>query len=135
MATPELADGTEIRLVQRRHSLKVQPFLTSAGDPARRINTTAICIEQQRHHHRWMIGRVSLHFGVGAHDRRKIQLIANEIANEVGRMPSGNKVRNRRRKKPDLINFPGAKHFAHKQTESPPLQTVQSEPVVTGTPS
>ena len=67
--SPELADGAEIRLVQRSDRLEVQPFLARPCDPSRRIDAAAIRVEQQGHHHRRMIGRIAPHLGVGAHDR------------------------------------------------------------------
>jgi len=51
VASPELGDGAEIRLVHRGDRHEIHPLLASLGDPARRIEPAALGIKQQRHHH------------------------------------------------------------------------------------
>ena len=60
-----------------------------------------------------MIGRVALHLGVAAQDRREIQFLADQIADQMGGMASRDEVSNRRRQKPNFISLSGAKHFSH----------------------
>ena len=107
-----------IRLVQRDDRLEVQPLLAASRDPTRRINAAAIGVEQQRHHHRRVIGRIPPRLGVGAHDCGEIELLAHQIADQMGRMTGGDEIGDRRRQQPNLVSRPGAKHFAHAPTES-----------------
>ena len=131
-----MAESSQASLAaQCRHGLELQPLSTSPRDPIRRIDATAIGAEQPRHHHRRMTGRVAARLGTGTHDCTKIQFLADKIADHMGRTTSRDEISNRRRKQPDRIGLPGAKHFAHEGRESPCATHVEPYSAVTRTHS
>ena len=118
VSAAEFADGAEVRPVQRSDRLEVQPFFAATRDPTRGVDTLAVGVEQQRHHHAWVIRRKAARLRVGRQDGAEMQLLAHDVAHQMRRMPSGHKVLHRRRQQPNLVNTPGAKALRHGTSES-----------------
>ncbi len=134
MALPEVADGAEIRPLQAGHRHDVEPLLAAPGDPPRGVDALGVGIEQQRHHHRRVVGRLAALLPlVGLDDRRKVQLAAHQLAHQMRRMARRHEVVDRRRQQPDLIHVPRPKGLAHRPnprscalpTESPQYLAVE----------
>lgn len=113
MPLAEVADGAEVRPVQPGHRHNVEALLARPRQLPARINAAAVAVEQQRHQHPRMIGRLALLSLVHAKDRRKVQGFAHRVANEMRQVPGRHKVVNRGRQQPSLIHIPRPKGLAH----------------------
>ena len=114
----ELADGAEVRPVQCRDRLEVQPLLTGPRDPARGVDTLAVGGEQQRHHHARVIRWKAARLGIRREDDGEIQLLAYDVAHQMRRVPCRHKVLNRWWQQPNLVNTPRSKALRHENSES-----------------
>jgi hypothetical protein len=87
VAPPELADGAEVRPVQRRHRLEVQPLFAGTGDPPRRVDAAAVGVEQQRHHHRRVVRRIAAWLRVGREDGSEVELLRHDVTDQMRGVP------------------------------------------------
>jgi hypothetical protein len=101
-----------------RDSLKVQPFLAGAGDPARRVDALAVSVKQQSNHHGRVIRWKASQLRIDRDDPREIEFAADKIANQMRRMSRRNEVMHRWWQQPRVVNSPWAKGLAHIHSES-----------------
>ena len=103
MAAAELRDGAEVGRIQRHNRHEVDTLDARLGDPARGVDADRIGIEQQRHHHGGVIGRLALLALVARHDRRKIKLLRDQRHYQARKMARRHKVMHRWRQQKSLI--------------------------------
>lgn len=92
VALAEIGDGAEVGPVQAGDGHDIDPLLTGAGELARGVQTAAVAVEQQGHHHAGMIGRVSALLRVGGEDGREVERLPHRIAHEVRHVPGRNEL-------------------------------------------
>ena len=68
VALAEVGDGAEVRPVQAGDRHDVDPLLAGAGKLTRGVEAAAVAVEQQRHHHAGMVGRVAALLGVACRE-------------------------------------------------------------------
>ena len=127
VALAEVGDGAEIRPVQAGHGHDIDPLLTGTSELARRVQPPAVAVEQERHHHARMVGRVAALFRVGVENGREVERLPHRVAHEMRHMPGRHELVQRGRQQPALIDIPEAKHLGHKPNESPqdtPVETL-----------
>jgi transposase-like protein len=101
----------EVRSLHPRHRHEVHPLLAALHDATRRVDPLAVRIEQQRRDHHRVVGRMAPLLGVGVHDARQVQRLANRIPNEVRQVTLGHKVVDRGREQHDLLDVPWEESF------------------------
>jgi hypothetical protein len=111
MSPPKPGDRAVIWAVHRRHRDEVDPFLARLRDLARGVHTAAVCIKQKRQHHRGMIRRITALLGVGLHDLRQIEVLANRIAHKMRHVPDRDQLMDRQQH--PLLKVPRSKRLAH----------------------
>jgi hypothetical protein len=110
MAPPELIDDAKVRALHPGHRHDVEALLARPGDPPRGVDALGVGVQQERHHHRRMVGRLApLLPLVLRQDRREVQLRAHQMR----RMARRHEVVDRRRQQPHLVHIPRPKGLAH----------------------
>src|SRR6266478_3581999 len=123
MPLAEVADGSEVRRIQRHYHHKIVPFAASSCDPPRRIQPTRIAVQQKRHHHPRVKRRLPEPAHIAARDLLEIEALPHQLNDKPRDMAFRHKVLHIRRQKQRLIDIPGAKILAH----SPSLNQTRSE--------
>jgi len=113
VALPEVADGAEVGPLHAGHRHHIETLLARPGDPARGVEPLGEGVEQQRDHHRRMVGRLAARLVVVRQDRRQVQLVAHQLAHQMRRMAGRHEVVDRRRQQPHLVHVPRSKGLAH----------------------
>ena len=83
VALAKVGNRPEVRPVHRRHRHEVEPFLAAPRHPTRRIHALTVGVQQKRRHHARIIRRITARLRVVPGDRRKIQLLANQVADKM----------------------------------------------------
>jgi hypothetical protein len=135
VASAELADGAEVRPVQRRHRLEVEALLAGAGDPPRRVDAPAVGVEQQRHHHPRVVRRIAAGLRVGRQDGGEVEFLGHDVADQMRRMTRRHELLHRGRQQPDLIDLPGPEALRHAVERITARTTCRATSAVTGTGS
>ena len=86
MVLPEVADGAEVGPLHAGHRHEVETLLAGFGDPPRGVEALGQGVQQERHHHRRVIGRLAARLVVLGQDRRQLQLAAHQLAHQMCRM-------------------------------------------------
>ncbi len=120
VAAPEARHGAEVRPLQPRHRHEIDPLLARPGDPARGVDAAAVAVEQQRHHHPRVVGRVAALLVVGREDHREVERLAHGVADEVREVPGRDQLVRRGRQQPALVHVPGTEGLRHPRRESRP---------------
>src|SRR5712672_1471241 len=123
MPLAEVADGSEVRRIQRHYHHKIVPFAASSCDPPRRIQPTRIAVQQKRHHHPRVKRRLPEPAHIAARDLLEIEALPHQLDDKPRDMAFRHEVLHIRRQKQRLIDIPGAKILAH----SPSLNQTRSE--------
>src|SRR5438445_8125347 len=123
MPLAEVADGSEVRRIQRHYHHKIVPFAASSCDPPRRIQPTRIAVQQKRHHHPRVKRRLPEPAHIAARDLLEIEALPHQLDDKPRDMAFWNEVLHNRRQKQRLIDIPRAKILAH----SPRLNQTRSE--------
>src|SRR6266699_3373328 len=123
MPLAEVADGSEVRRIQRHYHHKIVPFAASSCDPPRRIQPTRIAVQQKRHHHPRVKRRLPEPAHIAARDLLEIEALPHQLNDKPRDMAFWNEVLHIRRQKQRLIDIPRAKILAH----SPRLNQTRSE--------
>src|SRR6202171_2757887 len=123
MPLAEVANGSEVRRIQRHNHYKIVPFAAGPCDPPRRIQPTRIAVQQKRHHHPRVKRRLPEPAHIAARDLLEIAALPHQIDDKSGDMAFRHEVLHIRRQKQPLIDIPGPKILAH----SPTLNQTPSE--------
>src|ERR1700704_1078175 len=116
MPLAEVADGSEVRRIQRHYHHKIVPFAASSCDPPRRIQPTRIAVQQKRHHHPRVKRRLPEPAHIAARDLLEIEALPHQLDDKPRDMAFWNEVLHIRRQKQRLIDIPRAKILAHGPT-------------------
>jgi hypothetical protein len=79
----ELADGAEVRRIQRRDHHEIGPLDARLGDPPGRIDAAGIAVQQQRHHQLRIERRLAKRAPVAAHDLAEAQAFPHQPQDET----------------------------------------------------
>jgi hypothetical protein len=109
----EIRDGAEIRRIETNNAHEIYPFPARLGDPARRVDATAIRIKQQHRHHGGVKRRLAPLAAVGAYDQGEVNGFLSQAQHKAGQMVRTNEVLHRRWQKQRLFDLPGAECLAH----------------------
>src|SRR5882757_5610883 len=123
MPLAEVADGSEVRRIQRHYHHKIGPFAASSCDPPRRIQPTRIAVQQKRHHHARLKRRLPETAHIAARDLLQIEALPHQFNDKSRDVALRHEILHVRRQKQRLIDIPGAKILAH----SPSLNQTRSE--------
>src|ERR1700726_3580044 len=123
MPLAEVANGSEVRRIQRHNHYKIVPFAAGPCDPPRRIQPTRIAVQQKRHHHPRVKRRLPEPAHIAARDLLEIEALPHQFNDKPRDMAFRYEVLHIRRQKQRLIDIPGAKILAH----SPRLNQTRSE--------
>ena len=126
MALAEIRDGAEVGTVQACDRHDVDPLLTGAGELARRVDATAVAVEQERHHHAGMVGREAALLRVGVANSREVERLAHCVSDEVRQVAGWHELVHRGRQKPTLVHVPRAKGLGHEPSESSQTPAVET---------
>src|SRR6195256_4870758 len=113
MPLAEVADGSEVRRIQRHYHHKIVPLPASSGDPPRRIQPTRIAVQQKRHHHPRVKRRLPEPAHIAARDLLEIEALPHQLNDKPRDMAFPHEVLHIRRQQQCLIDIPGAKILAH----------------------
>ena len=123
MPLAEVADGSEVRRIQRHNHHKIVPFATGLRDPPRRIQPTRIAVQQKRHHHPRIKRRLPEPAHIAARDLLEIEALPHQLNDKPRDMAFRHEVLHIRRQQQRLIDIPGTKILAHR----PSLNQTRSE--------
>src|SRR4030081_3129514 len=123
MPLAEVADGSEVRRIERHYHHKNVPFAASSCDPPRRIQPARIAVQQKRHHHPRVKRRLPEPAHIAARDLLEIEALPHQFDDKSRDMAFRHEVLHTRRQQQRLIDIPGAKILAH----SPRLNQTRSE--------
>jgi len=113
MPLAEVADGAEVRRIERRDHHEVGALGARRGNPARGVDPARIAIEQQRRHHPRIERRLAEGARVAARDLTQIQALPNQRDDETRQVVLRHEVLHARRQKLRLVDLPEAKMLAH----------------------
>src|SRR6202171_3985001 len=116
MPLAEVADRPEVRWIERHNHHKIVPLPAGLGDPPRRIQSTRIAVQQKRHHHPRVKRRLPKPAHIAARDLLEIKALPHQFNDKPRDMALRNKILHIRRQKQRLIDIPGTKILAHRQT-------------------
>src|SRR5712672_2199549 len=91
MPLAEVADGSEVRRIQRHYHHKIVPFAASSCDPPRRIQPTRIAVQQKRHHHPRVKRRLPEPAHIAARDLFEIEALPHQLDDKPREWPFGTK--------------------------------------------
>src|SRR5712664_2976005 len=123
MPLAEVADGSEVRRIQRHNHHKIVPLPARLRNPPRRIQPTRIAVQQKRHHHPRVKRRLPKPAHIAARDLLEIKALPHQFNDKPRDMAFRHKVLHIRRQKQRLIDIPAAKILAH----SPRLNQTRPE--------
>jgi hypothetical protein len=123
MPLAEVADGSEVRRIQRHNHHKIVPFAAGSGNPPRRIQPARVAVQQKRHHHPRVKRRLPEPAHIAARDLLEIEALPHQLNDKPRDMAFRHEVLHIRRQKQRLIDIPGAKILAH----GPSLNQTRSE--------
>jgi hypothetical protein len=111
--TAEHIDGPEVRHLEPRDGRKVHSLNAGLGYLPGREYPLGIGVEEKGHHHGRVERWVAPVLAIAVEDRRKIQLLDDEVPHEVRGMPLRDELRDFRGQQPFLLGVPGAEGFGH----------------------
>src|SRR6266567_5846309 len=113
MPLAEVADGSEVRRIQRHYHHKIVPFAASSCDPPRRIQPARVAVQQKRHHHPRVKWRLPETAHIAARDLLEIKALPHQLNDKPRDMTFRHEVLHIRRQQQRLIDIPGTKILAH----------------------
>ena len=88
--------GAEDRLVDRRHSHRVEPFYSAFRHPPRRANALTVPVWQHRRHHRPMVRRPASPLAPTINSRAQIGRLPRRASQEMPRVIRRRKIQDHR---------------------------------------
>ncbi len=119
MPLAEVADGSEVRRIQRHNHHKIVPFAAGFRNPPRRIQPARVAVQQKRHHHPRVKRRLPETAHIAARDLLEIKALPHQLNDKPRDMAFRHEVLHIRRQQQRLINIPGTKILAHEPKLEP----------------
>src|SRR5205823_4214469 len=113
MPLAKVADGPEVRRIQRHNHHKIVPLAAGLRNSTRRIQPAGIAVQQKRHHHPRVKRRLPEPAHIAARDLLEIKALPHQLNDKPRDMAFRHEVLHIRRQKQRLIDIPGAKILAH----------------------